>query len=296
MLGFWIPPAARFHTTGSGLLWHVLPFVVAQFGFDFGDPGISGIPAVDAVIGLIISVASFLWNALVTVANYLFAVLQFIWNFLLTLMQDIKNAFKWLWDNVVKAGLTKAVSTFLKVRQWLSNLFAPILRWIRILRAWYDQYFNQFVKPMLKIIRQMRQVLQVFKLLGFKWAARLDADLARIENKIVSAYITLRQYLNIATSWIQLIVDPLGILRRNPLFAAIIRSAPELRNLMDRATTRQLTPDEIDAQRRNRTWFLDSAREANMSYYRRGQLPPDMEEIRQQFIATQIDPGDVSNG
>lgn len=279
------------------LLQHLPWFLVfAQFGFDFGDSGTGNTGFLEAQIATIAAALQYVWSVLVKAFNYLFAVLQFIWNFLLTVLQDIKKAFFWLWDNVVKAGLTKLVGTFLKVRQWLSNLLAPVIRFIKQLRAWYDAYFNQFVKPVLKIIRQMRQVLQVFRLLGFKWAARLDADLARIENKIVTAYITLRQYLNIATSWIQLVVDPLGILRRNPLFAAIIRSAPELKNVMDRATVHTPTQAEIDKAHRNRTWFDASATTGNGTYYKQGKLPPDMEAARQEFIGAHTNPSGADNG
>jgi hypothetical protein len=279
------------------LLQHLPWFIVfAQFGFDFGDPGIGGISIIDQVIGFIVSVFAASWGALVKVVNYIFAVLQFIWNFLYTLMLDIKKAFGWLWDSVIKGGLTKIVSTFFKVRQWLSNLFAPIIKWIKIIRAWYDAYFNQFVKPVLKIIRQMRQVLQVFRLLGFKWAARLDADLARIENKIVSAYVTLRAYLNVATSWIQLIVDPTGILRRNPLFAAIIRSAPELQNALDRATQHTLTPAETDAQHRAKTWYTTASMDTARGYWKNGQLPPDDQAILDRFNAIKLTQDGLSNG
>lgn len=279
-------------------LLHLAPwfFLIGQFGFDFGDSGTGNTGFLEAQIATIAAALQYVWSVLVAAFNYLFAVLQFIWNFLLTVLQDIKKAFFWLWDNVVKAGLTKIISTFLKVRQWLSNLLAPVLKIIKQLRAWYDQYFNQFVKPVLKIIRQMRQVLQIFRLLGFKWAARLDADLARIENKIVSAYVTLRAYLNVATSWIQLIVDPTGILRRNPLFAAIIRSAPELRNMMDAVTQRPLTQAEIDAQHKDGQWLSPSTRAQNMTFYKQGKLPPDVEQIRQQFIATTVDTGGNANG
>lgn len=283
----------QFAQSHHALWWAI---AVGQFGFDFDGNGSVLGGLLSEVVGIIVSLFSFLWNVLVAVANYLLAVAQFIFNFFKTLFDDVKKAFGWIWDKVIRTGLTKLVGTFLKVRAWLSKLVAPLLKWIKILRAWYDTYFNKFVKPVLNIIRHIRQVLQIFKLLGFKWAARLDADLARIENKIVALYTTLRAYLNIATSWIQLIVDPLGILRRNPLFAAIIRSAPELQNLLDRATQRQLTPDEMDKARRNRTWFTESARAGNMAYYKQGKLPPDMEALRQQFIAAKVDPGDVNNG
>lgn len=279
-------------------LLHIAPlfFLVGQFGFDFGDSGTGSPGFLQAQIAAIAAALQYVWSVLVAAFNYLFAVLQFIWKFLLTVLQDIKKGFGWLWDSVVKAGLTKLVGTFLKVRQWLSNLLSPVIRFIKQLRAWYDAYFNQFVKPVLKIIRQMRQVLQVFRLLGFKWAARLDADLARIENKIVTAYITLRQYLNIATSWIQLVVDPLGILRRNPLFAALIRSAPELRNMMDAVTQRPLTSAEAAAQHKDGQWLSPSTRAQNMTFYKQGKLPPDVEAFRQQFIATKVDTEGNANG
>ena len=265
--------------------WVFVPFLVGQFGFDFGNLGGILEGYISAVLQFLLQIVVFIWNVLVYVANYIWAALNFVANFFYTLFQDVKKAFGWLWDNVVKAGLTKVVGTFLKVRAWLTNLFAPLLKWIKILRAWYDQYFNQFVKPLLKILRQIRQVLQIFKLLGFKWAARLDADIARIENKIVALYVTLRQYLNIATSWIQLIVDPLGILRRNPLFAAIIRSAAELQNTLDRATQRELTPSEQDSAKQDARLFTKQTMANDQTnYFSKGKLPPCYEESRQRFL------------
>lgn len=265
--------------------WIFVPFLLGQFGFDFGNLGSILEGYLIAFLNFLLQIVVFIWNVLVYVANYIWAALNFVAKFFYTLFEDVKKAFGWLWDNVVKAGLTKAVKTFFKVRAWLTNLFAPLLKWIKILRAWYDQYFNQFVKPVLKIVRQLRQILGIFKLLGFKWAARLDADLARIENKIVALYVTLRQYLNIATSWIQLIVDPLGILRRNPLFAAIIRSAAELQNVMDRATQRDLTGKEADSAKQDARLFTkQTLADDQTNYFSKGKLPPCYEESRQRFL------------
>lgn len=237
-----------------------------------------------------------LWSGISGASSFFSSSLRDAFGFISDVVSKIKNALQWVWVNVIKAVLTKILAAYSKLRDLLKRIFGPVLDLIKKIRAFYQNYFNQFVKPMLKVIRQMRQVLQIFKLLGFKWAARLDGDLARIENKIVQAYVTLFQYLNIATSWIQLIVNPTGILRRNPLFGAIIRSAPELVNLMDHATQRPLTPDEQDRQRRNKAWFTDGAMAGTRTYWKDGQLSPDDAQIMQRFDAVKSTPDGLQNG
>jgi len=271
-----------------------LLFVVGQIGDPFGgDGGIFG----DLLAGIIAelqAVIAFLWNVLVAVANFLLSVLNFIWQFLNTLLRDVLRGFKWIWNGVIKVALTKLVNVFVRVQAWLQKTFGPLLRWLRRIRAWLDQYFNLYVKPILNAIQHVRQFLQLLRLLGFKWAAKLDAILAKVQNDIIKAYELIRQNLNQITSWLQLIVDPTFLLRRVPLFGALIRSAQELRNLELRATVHPITQDEADKMNRNRTWFLPAARADNFQMYQQGQLPPDIEEARKQFVAVNINPGDVS--
>jgi hypothetical protein len=273
-----------------GLPWFVL---LGQFGFDFGDGGGALGGFLDDIAAFLLEIIQLIWSILVAVANYIFAVLQFIWNFLVTLFNDIKDAFKWIWNNVIKAVLTKLVSVFQKVRAWLQQTFGPVLRFLKKIRAWYDKLFNQYVRPFLNVLRHIRQVLQIFRLLGFKWAARLDADLGRIEQAITKVYTTLRKYINEAITWIQLVVDPLGILRRNPLFAGLIRSAKELENIHLQVTQRPLFASEAATCDRNRTWFSGNAPADNLKYYKQGQLPPDMEDARQEFLKANTNPGSV---
>ena len=264
-------------------LW--LPFLVGQFGFDFGGPGTFLGDVLAFIEGEIVAALSFLFNLIVAVFNYLLAVAEFIFKFFLTLAQDIKNAFKWLWENVVKAGLTKLISVFVRVQAWLAKYVNKVTGWLIRLRKWYDQYFNQFVKPVLNAIRHLRQTLQIFRLLGFKWAARLDARLATIENRIVAAYELLRVNLNKAVSWLQLISDPFGLLRRNPVLGAIIRDAPEMKNAIDRATNHTETQGELNASNRANGWFQRDAAAGNAAYYSKRELPPDMDAARAEFIA-----------
>jgi hypothetical protein len=222
-----------------------------------------------------------LWSGISGASSFFSSSLRDAFGFISDVVSKIKNALQWVWVNVIKAVLTKILAAYSKLRDLLKRIFGPVLDLIKKLRAFYQNYFNQFVKPMLKVIRQIRQVLQIFKLLGFKWAARLDGDLARIENKIVQAYVTLFQYLNIATSWIQLIVDPAGILRRNPLFAGLIRSAPELRNLMDQVTVHPQTAKELDQSNMHNGWLVGPTSDADKAAMQQRQLSPYLQTQRQ---------------
>src|SRR5437879_3328057 len=127
------------------------------------------------------------------------------------------------------------------------------------------------------MILHIRQVLRLFRFLGFKWAAKLDAILAKVQADILKAYELIRQNLNQVISWLQLIIDPTFFLRRIPLFGALIRSKEELRNLELQAIVHPVSQDEADKMNRNRTWFTPAASADNQKFYAQGQLPPDIQ-------------------
>lgn len=263
-------------------LW--LPFLVGQFGFDFGGPGTFLGDALAFIEGEIVAAISFLFNLLVAVANYIIGGVNFTFGFFDTLAQDVKKWGKWIWEQITKISLIKLLKGLRDALAALKRFVDRIVGWLLKIRKWYDQYFNQFVKPILNAIRHLRQVLQIFRLLGFKWAARLDARLAQIENRIVSAYVLLRTHLNQVVSWAELIADPTGILRRNPLYAGILRQWPELKNIIDRATWHTRTQAEVNASNRANGWYQKDAAAGNAAYYSKRALPPDLAAARQEFL------------
>jgi hypothetical protein len=247
------------------------------FGFDFGDLEDILDGLLQDFLAYLLAILQFIWSVLVFVANYIWAALNWIANFFYTLFQDIQKGLKWIWENVIKSGLTKLITLFQKVRAWLSSFLKPVVDFLKKVRAWYDWMFNHFWKPILNMIGILRKILTIFRLLGFKWAARLDGDLAMIEEKIVQIYTTLRGYINTAITWIDLIIDPTGILRRNPLFAAIFQSSNELRNVLLTVPTRPLTGGEMDQQTADRNSMTLAQQKSDFqNYYSQGQLPPDM--------------------
>jgi hypothetical protein len=210
--------------------------------------------------------------------------LSALWGILKGVISGIAAFLQHLWNDVIKNVLRKILAAYLKLRSILAPIFARVLAWLQKARQILDYIFRRFVRPYLQMIQRVRQFLQIFRLLGFKWAARLDARLAAIEAKIISVFLTVRQPLNQIISFVGLIADPLGILRRNPVIGALLRNAPEIKNAIDRATAHPQTQAEVDTSNRNNGWFQQPARAGNATYFAQGQLPPDFAAARQEFI------------
>lgn len=252
-----------------------------QFDFGFGDYGDLFAGLLDGIQEEIATIFAYLWSVIVAIASYIWSVLQAIYSWLKQLLQDIGNAFKALWEDAIKPALLKILAWFQTALEWLRKTFKPLLDFLQNLRKWLDDFFNKYVKPVLVLIQQLRQFLNIFRALGFKWAVNLDAYLGVVENKIVQVYETLRTQLNQVISFAQLIMDPTFLLRRNPLFGSLIRSAAELNNLMLTSLEHESTTSEDAAITTERSRLLPSSASDNMTYLTQGQLPPDLEDDRQ---------------
>jgi hypothetical protein len=262
------------------------------FGQTGGEQGPIGvIPIIGPIIEGLLSLFSLFSapppNPLVAtsgIGNIAFSTMQLGTAFLRDVVGSIKNVFQSIWNGVIVALLKKLLDAYTKLRDLLNRVFGPVIRFLKQLRKIYDDYFNRFVKPFLRVLQNIRKFLTLFRLLGFKWAAKLDGYLAKIQQDILKAYTLLRSELNSVITYLDLIVDPSAILRRNPLFAALIRSAPELRNMILQAETRPLTQDELDTQARDKANASYAGQKANyLTYYSQGNLTPDDDAMRKQF-------------
>lgn len=194
---------------------------------DFGgfDPGsfFSGvIGSILDVIGDIINALNFLWDvdvalfdffltALTEQAQIQITLIGLVLRSLLNLIQDL---FKLRFAQLLKdiADLKK------KVTAWIDAL-------IQLMHKLRDLFNKYVLEPMLRtiaLIQKIRQFLVIFRLLGFKWAIKLDNLLLSAEQRLVTNVLTLQAYINLALSVLNLIVDPLLILKQNFLLASML--------------------------------------------------------------------------
>ncbi len=192
--------------------------------FDF-DPILSFLGnTVSAIFAAINAFFIFLFNLLVFLVQFLWNVIVVVAQFLVRMLGRIRDFFKVVWENIIKRGVVKLLAIFAKVRAKLAQIFGPVLRILRRIRTWIDRHILPIALRMINTIQRIRQVLVVFRIMGFEWAKALDRKLAQLEGEIFQAFQRVRSQLNRVATIINLIADPDLILRGNVLVRSILRA------------------------------------------------------------------------
>lgn len=225
------------------------------FGFDF-DPILSFLgDAVSAIFAAIGAFFAYLYSLLVFLVQFLWNVLVVVAQFLVRILGHIRNFFVALWENVIKRGVVKLLAIFAKIRAKLQQIFGPILRIIRRIRQWIDRHILPIVLRVINAIQRIRQILVVFRILGFEWAKALDRKLAQLENDIQGAFEFVRRRLNLVATIIELILQPNLLMRRNVLLGSLLSSLGAVKRALGLGTKRPLTDEEQKIQDRDRNRY-----------------------------------------
>ncbi len=218
--------------------------LLLQSFFDF-DPILSFLGStIDAIFSAISAFFIFLYNLLVTLVVFLWNVILIVAKFLLVMLGRIRDFFKTIWENVIKRGLVKLVQIYASIRAKLAKIFGPILRIIRRIRTWIDRHILPIVLRVINAIQRIRQVLVVFRIMGFEWAKALDRKLAQLENDIQFAFEFVRRRLNFISTIIELIMQPDLIMRRNVLLASVLSSLGAIKRGLALGSFRPTTDEE----------------------------------------------------
>lgn len=191
--------------------------------------------------GFLIPIILAIVSIITTVVQFVAEVGQLVFHSIEEVARFAARGVGWL-TGVLRKGFGELIdglgSAFQSIGRWLGNLycdyeafksklldwFGPVVDFLKKVKEWYDRIWKQWVQPVLNIMQRIRKILAIFKLFHLKWAEKLDSDIALIEGKIASNFLVFRNYLNLAISWSQFVVDPLGALRRFPLFAGILNN------------------------------------------------------------------------
>lgn len=224
-------------------------------GFTF-DPGVffgGIISTIIAVINAIISALVYLFNLLVEVFNFLYHALVAIANVLVKGVKLIARGFVHVINDIIHGRFVHLYEDYLKLKAKLAEIFAPVLRILKRIRAIYNQFVLAPLLRMIHLIQQIRQFLVIFRILGFKWAAKLDALLARQEQRLIHNVLVIQAWINLAISIIDLMVDPSLIMRKNFLLASLLSYLGAIKRVFFFGANRTQSTDEVKQSQRDRT-------------------------------------------
>ncbi len=176
----------------------------------------------DSVIAAIQSAVVFLYNLLVNVVLFLWSVIQAIAIFLVRAVVLIARGFVHVISDIVHGRFAHLLQDYLKLKDLLRRWLAPIIRIIDRLRNIYRLYVLKPLLAYLNLIQRLRMVLSIFRVFHLKFAQRLDNKLLELEAKTIRNTLRIWQELNIASSVLQLILDPSLLFRRARLTGSIL--------------------------------------------------------------------------
>lgn len=189
-------------------------------------------PIIDWLVGFVQSIAQYLvqllqwiWGVLVQVANFLWGALQQVFKYAWGFLKKAATLFRTLWDGFFKKIWNAVLKAIQKAHQWLEAKLSPIINFLKRMRAFYDRWFRYYIKPLLNFLQKIRKIIAVLRLLHIHILDGLDKQIAKIENKITQAVLTIRGVLNSLIDLVNLIADPMQILRRPTLVYSFRRIA-----------------------------------------------------------------------
>lgn len=210
---------------------------------------------IDSLVGIInaiIAALVFLFNLLVAVFQFLYAALVAIAQALVTGIKLIARGFAHVISDIVHGRFLHLFQDYLDLKAKLTAWLAPVLRLLHRIKAIFDKFVLAPLLRYINLIQQMRKFLVVFRILGFKWAKKLDAQLADMERRVVQNVLVLESWINFAISAVSLIMDPSLIMRKNFLLASLLSFLGAVKRVVFFGANRTPTADETKQAQQNK--------------------------------------------
>lgn len=180
---------------------------------------------VQSIADYLVQLVQYIWNVLVAVGNFLWGVLQDVFHYAWSFLKSVASLFRSLWDNFFKKIFTAVWNAIQTAQQWLEKIFGPVVKFLKMIRDFYDRWFKYFIKPLLNFLQLIRNVIKVLDFLHIHVLDSLDKVIAKIEQKITTAVLTIRGVLNGLIDIVSILADPLNIIRHPTIVYSIRRTA-----------------------------------------------------------------------
>jgi hypothetical protein len=143
-------------------------------------------------------------------------------------LKSIGSALQWVWQHIVKWLLISVCNIIIDIHHWLEDHTKGLRDLLHKIRDRLDRYWKLYVLPILKLIQHCRQFLMILRLMGVKWAQKLDAYLVQLQAKITSIFLTVKGTLNAVIDVVNALSDPPRLVRWIAASVAGRRSAAAL--------------------------------------------------------------------
>lgn len=216
--------------TGIGTVIAVIGTIVgALFGPIFGG-GTDANAAIGELRDQVFNIGNTLTQLIVSVARALGKALVFLGSLLWGLVRPLIN--------LLGKILEKLADIYFKYLR-------PIIQAIQKIRARILKLYEKYFRPILVIFNRIHQVLSILKAFHLKFAAKLDAELLRLEAKLTAPMYQLLHYLNQVANMLNLVFDSTLVMRRAVTLNALANTQGSWTRMWWNAQSTPATPDTL---------------------------------------------------
>ena len=196
------------------------------------------------------------WADMLSFAGWAWGELQKIWDVLKSIALGIALALYHVFIDYILPIIEKIIKAIKWVHDKLSGILKPIIKWIKRIRDWYLKHIFPWQRLAIQILSAFRAFLELLRLLDVKWAAKLDAEITKIQGYITDSITAILGPLNTALSILGLSVDPCLVFRQDIFGRSLWNSLGDVKKAAGYGSARPLFPDEKqqEKQMQNAVW------------------------------------------
>jgi hypothetical protein len=172
---------------------------------------------------------------------------------------------KQAWENYIKKALDWLIKHFKKWIDWLRLHIKKLLDFLKKVKKWYDTHILPQQKRMLAMIQDVRRFLGILRLFHVKWAAKLDASLADLQNRIEESIAFVRGTLNQIINTLAIAFDPSLLITSNVLAGSLLGNLAAVKRIFMYGSNRIISATEQATMDFNRTRYQKQNVQSHMA-------------------------------
>lgn len=142
-------------------------------------------------------------NNLTGITASIIGLLGGLFNLLLSLLSLLKL----LWTKVLKPLADNVKDAIEKLKKKLDKILKPILDALKAQRQALLDFYNRFIRPLIAFIESIRRFIHILQIFHIHLLDGLDAQLAKLEAKIMGPFLAALGRINTLGNWISFILN-----------------------------------------------------------------------------------------
>lgn len=126
---------------------------------------------------------------------------------LFQLLVGLLGLLKTLWEKQLKPLTGKIKDAIDKLQKKLSKILKPIMDALKQQRQQILDIYNKFIRPLIVFIESIRHFIHILQLFHIHLLDKLDAQLAKLERKIMGPFLAALGRINTLSNWISFILN-----------------------------------------------------------------------------------------